>query len=178
MTDSAAAEFTRAIQANAFGAPLGGVWDRTPEPADPLDVVITFDQGVPVALDRETMTVLEALRELNRRAGGLGSLALTTAHQALENVTLESDLLRFKGEVDRRWAELVHSGQWESPLKAALDTFIAASQGRVSGEVRLRLHEGRAVVTGRRAEDSLYDFQQTLARDFRGRTRDLQKGYV
>ncbi|MCP3804582.1 argininosuccinate synthase [Allokutzneria sp. A3M-2-11 16] len=176
------AEFLRAIQANAVSAPLGGAWGRTPEPADPLDVVITFDQGVPVALDRETLSVLEALQELNRRAGGLGSLALTTAHQALESITLESDLLGFKAGVDRRWAELVHdlvqNGQWDSPLKDALDTFIATSQARVSGEVRLALRDGRAVVTGRRGEESLYDFHQTLVRDVRGRTRDLQKGYV
>ncbi|WP_086828331.1 argininosuccinate synthase domain-containing protein [Allokutzneria sp. NRRL B-24872] len=176
------AEFLRAIQANAACAPLGGAWNRTPEPADPLEVVITFDQGVPVALDRETLSVLEALQELNRRAGGLGSLALTTAHQALESITLESDLLAFKADVDRRWAELVHDlvehGQWGSPLKQALDTFIASSQSRVSGEVRLHLSERRAVVTGRRCEESLYDFHQALARDFRGHTKDLQKGYA
>ncbi|GAA4024531.1 hypothetical protein GCM10022247_56180 [Allokutzneria multivorans] len=176
------AEFLRAIQANAFGAPLGGAWEREQEAADPLEVVITFDQGVPVALDRETLSVLEALQELNRRAGGLGALALTTAHQALESITLESDLLGFKAEVDRRWAEVVHdlvqNGQMGSPLKQALDTFIASSQSRVSGEVRLHLGEGRALVTGRRCETSLYDLHQALARDFRGHTKDLQKGYA
>ena len=79
--------------------------------------------------------------------------------------------------VDQRWGELVYDGLWFSPLKQALDTFIDESQQHVSGEIRLTLHGGRAVVTGRRSEASLYDFSlatydegdmfdQSLARGF------------
>ena len=87
-----------------------------------------------------------------------GAIALITAHQELENVTVERDLARFKRGVDQRWGELVYDGLWFSPLKRALDAFIAESQRFVSGEVRMTLHGGRAVVTGRRSEASLYDF--------------------
>ncbi|AYY13626.1 argininosuccinate synthase [Actinobacteria bacterium YIM 96077] len=151
-------------------------------PADPDEVVITFDAGRPVGIDGETVTMRQAIEILNRRAGAQGvgrldmvedrlvgiksrevyeapgALALITAHQELENVTIERELARFKRSVDQRWAELVYDGLWSSPLKKALDGFIAEANQHVSGEIRMTLHGGRAVVTGRRSEQSLYDF--------------------
>jgi argininosuccinate synthase len=87
-----------------------------------------------------------------------GAIALITAHQELESVTVERDVARFKRGVDQRWGELVYDGLWFSPLKQALEVFIDETQRYVCGEVRLTLHGGRAVVTGRRSEASLYDF--------------------
>ncbi|MEO8328969.1 MAG: argininosuccinate synthase, partial [Candidatus Nanopelagicales bacterium] len=106
-----------------------------------------------------------------------GAAVLIESHMALENVTMERDLARFKRAADQRWAELVYDGLWFSPLKRSLDAFLAASQMHVSGDVRLTLHGGRAVVTGRRSAESLYDyhlatydsgdmFDQTLAKGF------------
>jgi argininosuccinate synthase len=187
-----------------WNAPIEDLYAYTQDPAtqrDPAEVVITFDAGVPVAIDGETVTPYQAIFELNRRAGAQGvgrldmvedrlvgiksrevyeapgAITLITAHQELENVTVERDLARFKRGVDQRWGELVYDGLWFSPLKAALDTFIDTAQRHVSGEVRLTLHGGRAVVTGRRSEASLYDFSlatydegdmfdQSLARGF------------
>jgi argininosuccinate synthase len=187
-----------------WNGPVEDLYAYTQNPAtprDPDEVVITFDAGVPVAIDGETVTPYQAIAELNRRAGAQGvgrldmvedrlvgiksrevyeapgAIALITAHQELENVTVERDLARFKRGVDQRWGELVYDGLWFSPLKHALDTFIDSAQQWVSGEVRLTLHGGRAVVTGRRSEASLYDFSlatydegdmfdQSLARGF------------
>jgi argininosuccinate synthase len=187
-----------------WNAPIEEVYSYTANPAtprDPDEVTITFDRGVPVAIDGATVTPYQAIIELNRRAGAQGvgrldmvedrlvgiksrevyeapgAIALITAHQELENVTVERDLARFKRSVDQRWGELVYDGLWFSPLKKALDTFIDSAQEHVSGEVRLTLHGGRAVVTGRRSEASLYDFSlatydegdmfdQSLARGF------------
>jgi argininosuccinate synthase len=187
-----------------WNGPIEDLYSYTQNPATPRErdeVVITFDAGVPVAIDGETVTPYQAIAELNRRAGAQGvgrldmvedrlvgiksrevyeapgAIALITAHQELESVTVERDLARFKRGVDQRWGELVYDGLWFSPLKQALDTFIDASQQHVSGEVRLTLHGGRAVVTGRRSEASLYDFSlatydegdmfdQSLARGF------------
>ena len=87
-----------------------------------------------------------------------GAMALITAHQELENVTVEREQARFKRGVDQRWGELVYDGMWFSPLKRSLDAFIEDTQQHVSGEIRLVLHGGRAMVTGRRSEASLYDF--------------------
>jgi argininosuccinate synthase len=188
-----------------WNAPIEDVYSYTADPTvprDPDELVITFDQGVPVAIDGETVTPLQAIQELNRRAGAQGigrldmvedrlvgiksrevyeapgAIALITAHQELENVTVERDLARFKRQVEQRWSELVYDGLWFSPLKDALDAFVDRTQEHVSGEIRLLLHGGRAVVTGRRSERSLYDFN--LATYDEGDTFDqsLAKGFV
>src|SRR5699024_11152882 len=156
-----------------WNAPFEDVYSYTADPATPRDadeVVITFDQGVPVAIDGEAVTALQAVQELNRRAGAQGvgrldmvedrlvgiksreiyeapgALALITAYQELEAVTLERDEARLKRSVAQRWGELVYDGLWFSPLKRSLDAFIADTQQHVSGDVRMNLHGGRAVV--------------------------------
>jgi len=200
--------FGRAVETgfleDIWNAPIEDLYEYTQSPVtpkDPDEIVITFDQGYPVAIDGETVTPLQAIAELNRRAGAHGvgridmvedrlvgiksrevyeapgAIALITAHQELENVTVERDVARFKRLVDQRWGELVYDGLWYSPLKRSLEAFIAETQKRVSGEIRMTLHGGRAVVTGRRSEASLYDFSlatydegdmfdQSLARGF------------
>jgi argininosuccinate synthase len=188
-----------------WNAPIEQLYSYTQNPATPRDadeVVITFEKGNPVAIDGETVTPLQAITELNRRAGAQGigrldmvedrlvgiksrevyeapgALALIAAHQELENVTVERDVARFKRTVDQRWGELVYDGLWFSPLRRALDAFIEDTQQHVTGEVRLVLHGGRAVVTGRRSDASLYDFG--LATYDTGDTFDqsLAKGFV
>ncbi|HEU4421811.1 MAG TPA: argininosuccinate synthase [Pilimelia sp.] len=188
-----------------WNGPIEDLYAYTADPAtprDPDEVVIAFESGVPVAIDGETVTPYQAILELNRRAGAQGvgrldmvedrlvgiksrevyeapgAIALITAHQELEAVTVERDVARFKRGVDQRWGELAYDGLWFSPLKAALDAFIDQTQQHVSGEVRLTLHGGRAVVTGRRSEASLYDFG--LATYDTGDTFDqsLAKGFV
>jgi argininosuccinate synthase len=188
-----------------WNPPVEDLYEYTSDPAverDPDEVVITFDGGVPVAIDGETVTPYEAITALNQRAGAAGvgrldmvedrlvgiksrevyeapgAITLITAHQELESVTVERDLARFKRGVDQRWGELVYDGLWFSPLKQALDAFVEQAQRHVTGEVRLTLHGGRAVVTGRRSEASLYDFG--LATYDTGDTFDqsLAKGFV
>jgi argininosuccinate synthase len=188
-----------------WNAPIEDVYSYTRDPAvprDPDELVLTFDKGVPVAIDGETVTVLQAIQELNRRAGAQGvgridmvedrlvgiksreiyeapgAVALIAAHQELENVTLERDLARFKRQVEQRWGELVYDGLWFSPLKDALDSFIASTQEHVTGEVRLVLHGGRAVVTGRRSEESLYDFNLATYDEGDAFDQSLAKGFV
>ncbi|ROP43040.1 argininosuccinate synthase [Pseudokineococcus lusitanus] len=188
-----------------WNAPTKDVYSYTEEPGQspgPDEVVVAFERGVPVAVDGRRVTVLQAIEELNRRAGAQGvgridmvedrlvgiksrevyeapgAIALLTAHEELENVTLERDLARFKRGVSQRWSELVYDGLWFSPLKRALDVFVAESQEHVTGEVRMTLHAGSAVVTGRRSATSLYDF--SLATYDSGDTFDqsLAKGFV
>ncbi|MBN6052325.1 argininosuccinate synthase [Nonomuraea sp. RK-328] len=187
-----------------WNGPTEDVYAYTADPAaprEPDEVVVTFEQGIPVALDGRPLTPYQVIDELNRRAGAQGvgridlvedrlvgiksrevyeapgAIALITAHMELENVTVERDLARFKRGVDQRWSELVYDGLWFSPLKDALDAFVADAQKHVSGDVRMSLHGGRATVTGRRSGQSLYDFSlatydtgdsfdQSLARGF------------
>ena len=168
-----------------WNAPTEDVYSYTSDPSvarDPDEVVITFEAGIPIALDGVKVSMLEAIAQLNERAGAQGvgrldlvedrlvgiksrevyeapgAMALITAHLELENVTVERELARFKRGVDQRWGELVYDGQWYSPLKRALEGFIDEAQAPVSGDVRLVLHGGRATVTGRQSPQSLYDF--------------------
>ncbi|MEU2258289.1 argininosuccinate synthase [Nocardia xishanensis] len=189
-----------------WNAPTKDVYDYTADPTvnfeAPDELIVTFDKGVPVAIDGRPVSVLEAIVELNHRAGrqgvgrldmvedrlvGIksreiyeapGAIALITAHQALENVTIERELGRYKRQVEQRWGELAYDGLWFSPLKRALDAFVQDTQQHVSGEIRMVLHGGSAVVNGRRSEQSLYDFN--LATYDEGDTFDqsLAKGFV
>jgi argininosuccinate synthase len=85
-----------------------------------------------------------------------GALAVIAAHRDLEDLTLDRDVLHEKARLEIRYAELVYDGLWFSPLKAALDAFVAETQRAVCGEVRLELSPGRCQATGRRAERPLY----------------------
>ena len=201
--------FGRAVETgfleDIWNAPIEDVYEYTQNPATPRpadELVITFKSGVPVAIDGTPVTVLEAIQQLNVRAGAHGvgridivedrlvgiksreiyeapgAIALITAHQELENVTVERELARYKRQVEQRWGELVYDGLWFSPLKRALDGFINEANQHVSGDIRMVLNGGRAVVTGRRSESSLYDFN--LATYDTGDTFDqsLSKGFI
>ncbi|MGI5289380.1 argininosuccinate synthase [Nonomuraea polychroma] len=188
-----------------WNGPTEEVYSYTADPSQPRDsdeVVLTFEAGVPVKIDGRSLPPYQIIDELNQRAGAQGvgridmvedrlvgiksrevyeapgAIALINAHMELENVTVERDLARFKRGVDQRWSELVYDGLWFSPLKDALDALIRQAQKHVSGDVRMTLHAGKATVTGRRSEESLYDF--SLATYDTGDTFDqsLAKGFV
>jgi argininosuccinate synthase len=189
---------------DVWNGPIEDVYSYTQDPAQPRpadELVIGFTDGVPTSIDGRAVTMLEAVQELNRRAGAQGvgrldmvedrlvgiksrevyecpaAIALIEAHRHLEDLTTERDLARFKRGVEQRWSELVYDGLWFSPLKHALDAFVDEASQHVTGEVRMTLHGGRAVVSGRRSPASLYDyalatydaedvFDQTLAKGF------------
>ncbi|MFF3570236.1 MULTISPECIES: argininosuccinate synthase [Nocardia] len=189
-----------------WNAPTKDVYDYTVDPTinfeAPDELVVSFDKGVPVAIDGRQVTVLEAIVELNRRAGrqgvgrldmvedrlvGIksreiyeapGAIALITAHQALENVTLERELGRYKRQVEQRWGELAYDGLWYSPLKRALDAFVRDTQEHVTGDIRMVLHGGNVVVNGRRSEESLYDFNLATYDEGDSFDQSLAKGFV
>jgi argininosuccinate synthase len=107
-----------------------------------------------------------------------GAIALITAHQELSNVTMEREIARYKRGVEQRWSELVYDGLWFTPLRRALDRFIDSAEAGVSGDIRMNMHAGKAVVTGRRSEESLYSFD--LATYDTGDTFDqsMAKGFI
>lgn len=188
-----------------WSAPEDDVWEYTDNPANGLageDVTITFLKGVPVALDGVAVTPLEAIAKLNTRAGrhGVGrvdiiedrlvgiksreiyevpaALTLINAHEELENLVLERDLGRYKRKMEADWANLIYDGLWFSDLKASMDAFMESTQEYVSGDVRVNLHAGVAMVTGRQSAHSLYDFD--LATYDTGDTFDQShaKGFI
>jgi len=188
-----------------WNGPIEDLYSYTSDPAQQRDadeVVIAFEAGAPVAIDGKPVTMLQAIQQLNVRAGAQGvgridmvedrlvgiksreiyeapgAMALIAAHMELENVTVERELARFKRGVDQRWGELAYDGLWFSPLKHSLDAFVMKSQEAVTGEVRMTLHAGKATVTGRRSATSLYDFN--LATYDEGDTFDqsMAKGFI
>ena len=155
----------------------------TPTATGPTEIVISFEQGLPVALDGKRMSLAELIGEVDRIVGSYGwgridmienrrvgiksrevyecpgALALLMAHADLEDLTLERDLAHEKARLEPRYAELVYDGLWFSPLKQALDAFVDESQRFVSGDVRLRCElPGRCIVAGRRSDVGLYDY--------------------
>jgi argininosuccinate synthase len=155
----------------------------TPTATDPTELVIHFEQGLPVAIDGRPMPLHELIGEVDRIVGSYGwgridmvenrrvgiksreiyecpgALALLMAHADLEDLTLERDLAHEKARLEPRYAELIYDGFWYSPLKQALDAFVDASQAYVTGDVRLLCEvPGRCIVAGRRSEVGLYDY--------------------
>jgi argininosuccinate synthase len=141
---------------------------------------IGFSSGMPVSVDGEQLDPVNAIEVVGKAAGSYGfgrvdmvedrlvgiksreiyeapaALALITAHSDLETLTLERRLAREKRSLEAKWADLVYEGQWFSPLRAALDAFVAETQSTVTGDVRLRLGPGSCIPVGRRSEHSLY----------------------
>lgn len=168
-----------------WAAPPADAFERTaaPEdrPAEPAELTLSFERGVPAALDGTAMALPELIRAVDATAGRYGfgrvdmienrrvgiksrelyevpgALALIAAHRALEDLTLEREVAHFKPGIERRWAELVYDGLWFSPLREALDAFVESTQAHVTGDVRLELSPGTCTVVGRRSEASLYD---------------------
>jgi argininosuccinate synthase len=186
-------------------APHDDVYGYSSDPAlprEPDEVVVSFAEGTPVAIDDRKLSPLEIITELNERAGmhGIGrvdlvedrlvgiksreiyeapgAIALISAHTELENVCLERDLARFKRQAGQRWTELVYDGLWFSPLRRALEAFMDEASRHVTGDVRLRLHGGMAVVTGRRSPAGLYDYGLATYDTGDSFDQGLAKGFV
>ena len=188
-----------------WNAPEDDVWEYTQNPAQGLpaeSVVITFTEGIPTAIDGKAVTPLQAIEILNQSAGrhgvgrvdiiedrlvGIksrevyevpGAITLINAHEELENLVLERDLGRYKRKMEADWANLVYDGLWFSDLKSSIDAFVDHTQQHVSGDVRVQLHAGVAMVTGRVSPESLYDFD--LATYDTGDTFDQShaKGFI
>lgn len=180
----------RAIEAGVLEDP----WVEPPEdayawtqpleatPADAAIIELTFEQGVPVALDGETLEPLELVEQLNTLAGahGIGridmvenrlvgiksreiyeapaAVTLLAAHRKIETLTMTKQQLRMKERVAQEYADLVYDGLWFSAHHQDLDAYVRSTQRHVTGEVRLRLWRGHAEAIGVVAERSLYQY--------------------
>lgn len=159
-------------------------------PDTPEYVVVGFERGVPVSLDGVSCGPVEIIEKLNaiaarngvgrsdiveNRLVGMksrgvyetpGGTVLYEAHGAIEMLTLDRDTLHSKQEIAIRYAELVYYGKWYTPLREALDAFVASTQRTATGEVRVKLYKGNCRAVGVRSPYSLYreDFA-TFSRD-------------
>lgn len=193
--EKAASEFS--IDENLWGrsAECGVLEQEDCEPPEqafawtqsPLDApnyngycALTFERGVPVALNGKRMALVDLIQELNR-IGGLHSVGridhiesrlvgiksrevyeapaatiLIRAHQDLEKIVLTRDVLHFKPIIEQTFADCVYNGLWFSPLRQALSGFIRGIQEHITGTVKMKLYKGSATVIGRSAEKGLY----------------------
>ena len=150
-------------------------------PDKPTYVKVTFEQGVPVAIDGEKMGAVEIVEKLNAVGGanGIGLLDLVEnrlvgmksrgvyetpggailykAHEVLETITLDRDTLHYKKLVAQQFGELVYFGKWFTPLREALSAFVDSTQKNVSGDVTLKLYKGNMIPAGVTSPYSLYD---------------------
>lgn len=153
--------------------------ENTPDTADVVE--IGFEQGVPTTLNGKAYKLSELILELNTIAGkhGVGridhvenrlvgiksrevyeapaAMTLIKAHKELEDITLVKDVAHFKPVIEMKLSELIYNGLWFSPLRNALEAFLAETQKTVTGTVRVKLFKGHAIVEGRKSEYSLYD---------------------
>ena len=165
-------------------APLPGVWTLTKDPegapASGAEVSIRFEAGTPIAVDGAALSpavIVATLNELGCQHGvgridlvenrfvGMksrgcyetpGGTILMAAHAELEALTLDRATMHYKQKLALDYAELVYDGKWFTPLREALDGFVSQAQRHVTGEVKLRLCQGRVDVLSRTSPFSLY----------------------
>ena len=157
----------------------------TPEaaPDQPTYVTITFEKGVPVALDGEKMDGVDLIEKLNKIGGanGIGIMdmvenrlvgmksrgvyetpggtILYAAHQNLEEITVDKYTQHFKQKVALELADLIYNGQWYTPLTEALLAFVDKTQETVNGDVTLKLYKGNVMGAGMTSPTTLYSEQ-------------------
>jgi len=170
--------------------------------AKPAYLKIEFNKGVPVKLNGKVINGVSLISKLSGVAGDAGvgrsdmienrlvgiksreiyeapaAWTLHIAHNSLESLVLDRELLHFKEVIASKYSELVYYGLWYTPLREALDKFVDETQRFVNGTVRLRLHKGHCTVVGRKSPNSLY--KKELATYGKGDIFDhsLAKGFV
>ncbi len=166
--------------------PPEDAWEWTVSPLEapdtPENVTIAFEQGVPVALNGQTMGGVELVGALNEIGGkhGVGRVnmmenrlvgiksrelyecpaatIILEAHRDLESLVLDRETMHLKQHLELKWSELVYYGLWFTPLRRSIDAFMAETQKPVSGEVTVKLYKGRAEAVARTSPESLYDY--------------------
>lgn len=149
-------------------------------PNKPQYLEIDFQKGVPIKLNGLRLGPVELIRCLEKIGAkhGIGrsdlienrlvgiksreiyeapaAFVLHEAHKALEALVLDREVIHFKELISLKYAEMTYYGLWFSPLKKALDGFVAPTQQRVTGRIRVKLYKGQARVVGRKSCYSLY----------------------
>jgi argininosuccinate synthase len=191
---------------NLWSEPPEDAWRMTQDPSHApkgsVELIIGFEQGIPVSVDGRKMGPVKLLQHLNQVAGTLGvgridmvenrlvglksrevyeapaATLLHMTHTELERITLDRATFNYKRKISQDFANLIYDGQWFSPMRECLQAFIEESQRTVTGEVRIRVSAGLARITGRRSPYSLYD--EGLATYSTGDTfdRDAAKGFL
>lgn len=159
-------------------------WTRSLEetPGQPSYMEIGFEKGIPVSLDDEKLDGVTLVQRIHELAGehGIGRIdhvenrlvgiksrevyeapaatVLLKAHQALEDLVLTKEQLRFKAKVASEYADLIYNGLWFTGLRQDLAAYVESSQRYVTGIVKVKLYKGNCQIVGRKSPYSLYNF--------------------
>ncbi len=175
------------------GGPLEDPWNEPPEdafewtvnpkdaPDEPEYLEITFEKGVPVALNGKRMSLIDIINALNEISGRHGygridhmenrivglksrevyeapaALTIINAKKDLEKLVLNKREYRVKKNLDDYWADLVYDGLWFDPIRVELDRFMEELTKNVTGDVKVKLFKGSMNVVGRRSPYAIYD---------------------
>ena len=159
-------------------------------PDVPTYITLSFEKGVPVAIDGQKMDAVSLVQKLNQVGGanGIGiadivenrlvgmksrgvyetpgGTILYYAHQVLETLCLDKETQHYKQQVALKFADLVYNGQWFTPLREALSAFVDSTQQNVTGDVKLKLYKGNMINAGVTSPYSLYNEEiATFAED-------------
>ena len=150
-------------------------------PDTPEYITISFEKGIPVAVNDQKLSPAKLMRELNRLGGkhaigridivetrftGMkdrgvyetpGGTILFHAHRAMESITMDREVMSTRDSLIDRYANLIYNGFWFSPEREFIQAAITKSQENVTGDVRLKLYKGNAFIVGRRSPYTLYD---------------------
>lgn len=191
---------------NLWAEPPADAWRMTHDPSHApkgsVELMIGFEQGVPVALDGQPVDPVALLTRLNELAGeyGVGRIDMVEnrvvglksrevyeapaatlihmAHTELERICLDRATFNYKRKISQDFANIIYDGLWFGPLRECMQAFITESQRTVTGDVRIRVSAGLARITGRRSPFSLYD--EGLATYSHGDTfnRTMAEGFL
>jgi argininosuccinate synthase len=160
------------------------LWTKSPEktPAKPAYLEIGFERGIPVSLDGQKLDGVTLVQRVHDLAGqhGIGRIdhvenrlvgiksrevyeapaatVLLKAHQALEDLVLAKEQLRFKSSVAAEYADLIYNGLWFTGMRQDLATYVESTQRYVIGTIRVKLFKGNCQIVGRKSPYSLYDY--------------------
>ena len=176
------------------GEDLEDTWSEPPEaafswtksidntPDNPIEIIIAFEKGIPIALDNKKVSGKDLIETLNSLAGehGVGridhtenrlvgiksrevyetpaAIVLHKSIKALETLTLSRDQQRMKSTISQIYSDMVYDGRWFTELRSNIDAMMNDMHKYTTGEVRVKLHKGNCIVTGRKSKYSLYDF--------------------
>ncbi|WP_270659890.1 argininosuccinate synthase [Enterococcus thailandicus] len=172
------------ILEDPWATPPAGAYELTTAleytPDQPDVIELTFEQGIPIALNKEKMSLSQLILTLNQLAGkhGIGridhvenrlvgiksrevyecpgAVTLMQAHKELEDLTFVRELAHFKPLIEQQLGQMIYDGLWFNPLTEALLQFLKSTQNYVNGTVRVKLFKGNIIVEGRKSSNSLY----------------------
>jgi argininosuccinate synthase len=170
---------------NLWTEPPADAWIMTKDPCmaprGSFEIILGFEQGIPISVDGIEMGGVQLINHLNEIAGtygigridmvenrivGLksrevyeapGAVLIHMAHSELERITLDRETFDHTRDISKMYANIIYDGRWFGMLKSCFDGFLNTSQKVVNGEVRIRISAGIARITGRRSSYSLYD---------------------